>query len=586
MTLESWVKKQVAERFKKCIQSECPPDVGLMVRDHMQHTKGQPPAQKIYRQHQLIAYFVSKIVEVMDAAPVSVHCYDKRTPEVKKMVCHEKRYERRCPVCIQRGELPVGRRAGEEFFDPKCDKGCKDNQILWFEDGPYLGSDPDTPVNWLVADWGKFSADSRNLWYDLYPLIVNALLELPIPHDRVIFINGLPFNTEVVDEVDPKYASGHLPTTSDRSRLFKKRVVVAPWTQTALEDLRKTRGVDELLNRTYLIDATRKGVEMPEMYNTIHEADNAIFFYSRFFPDRHRVVSIINDGDAISIGLFRALEDIRGPDTVDHEQWLCLPVLGKDKPKKKSLFAGTSDGYTFWNLTKMCQEIEKMEDYVNAGVQSPVATLVFLIVLTGTDFFNKHEFCFGIGKDTVVWEVFRQNMSTYRHMVQYYPIVKDPTVQRRVVFDEALFRIFCHACYVAKHGEPCKNKRRGKKRDREEEEEVDADEVRIYCSAFKDPRKHVPSDELIQRFLRQIDWNVNYWANAFRNIYIDPFTEYNGLPYYGYKPDMTIVNVVASKQMPVDEREKRNFYKRKQKEPIAPIPESNKRAALDSIRGK
>lgn len=90
------------------------------------------------------------------------------------------------------------------------------------------------------------------------------------------------------------------------------------------------------------------------------------------------------------------------------------------------------------------------------------------------------------------------------------------------------------------------------------------------------------------RMCRQIDWNLNYILNGWRNIYIDPFEEYEGKPYYGYKkdPKITIVDVVATKQKPVDEVYKKHFWKRKQKQEFdIDISEKRKKTALDKIKG-
>ena len=52
---------------------------------------------------------------------------------------------------------------------------------------------------------------------------------------------------------------------------------------------------------------------------------------------------------------------------------------------------------------------------------------------------------------------------------------------------------------------------------------------------------------------------------------------------------MRISKVVASKQKPLDEVYKRNFWKRKQQTkepPLTAITEKSRTAALDAIRGK
>ena len=103
----------------------------------------------------------------------------------------------------------------------------------------------------------------------------------------------------------------------------------------------------------------------------------------------------------------------------------------------------------------------------------------------------------------------------------------------------------------------------------------------------KNPKKRLPDEVIIYRWSSQIDWNVNYWANAFRNIYIDPFKVVDGKSYYGYDgATSTITNIVAMRHdPPLDEVYKRHFWKRAQ---AAPEPELKraKVSALDLIRGK
>jgi len=89
------------------------------------------------------------------------------------------------------------------------------------------------------------------------------------------------------------------------------------------------------------------------------------------------------------------------------------------------------------------------------------------------------------------------------------------------------------------------------------------DSIRLHCSSM---RYKAPSDEVIQRWARQIAWNGDYWARARKNKYVNPFKVFNGKSYYGYSKEEGIVDVVASKQRKVDETFKRHFWKRKMKQ--------------------
>ena len=156
--------------------------------------------------------------------------------------------------------------------------------------------------------------------------------------------------------------------------------------------------------------------------------------------------------------------------------------------------------------------------------------------------------------------------------------MKSPTDKRRIVIDEELFKVFTRQCYTNKHIKACRKKQKT--------DDVTYEMIEMHCSKFKNPKDRAPTEETMARMCRQIDWNANYWVNAFRNIYIDPFETFNGLSYYGYTPDLKITNNISPQQHPVDEVFKRHFFKRQSKDEIVKIPENRKRAALDLIRGR
>ena len=550
MTLEGWVKKQLERRYPTCWTFDRPKDAHVISVDFMQFVKGQIP-EFIKTQKQLIRYFVNKIFGFLDLANIVIINFDKASPIVKKIVCHGVRYDKRCKKC----------KSSDDKFHLECEMGCINNQALKHEDGPHMKIDDDAQ---FTHDWSRFSSDSRNLQYELYPRIANAILDLKIPPGKMLFFNGLPFLTKEVFEVDERYQHGHFANN--------KRVIVIPWTESSMAD----KSLYDF-NRVYVFELGVLPRECPEMYNDIHEADNSIFFFSRFFENHYRHLHFINDGDAISIGLFRAIEDVLGPQSIKHEQWVCLPYRNK---KEKAMMAKPPP-FQYLNVTKLLQKIDETPEFLEAGVQSHVATIVFLIILSGTDFFSKSDFCNGIGGE-VIWNTFYKHLETFSHLVQYYPNVKDPTVERRIVLDEDLFKIFVQTCFTEKYAEACKKKFRI-------DDDPDYKMIQLHCSKFSEEKKRTPSDETILLWCRQITWNKNYWVNAFRNIYIDPFDTYEGFSYFGYTQDLKITKVLAKKQKPVDEVHKRHFWKRKQKlttGPIEKLPEKKKFAVLQLLRGQ
>lgn len=562
MTLETWVKKFLRERYPAAFDTEHPENVGLITSDEMRHVKAPPPEMS-NTPRKVVMRLVNKVFKQLDKCSSLVVCYDKEPPPVKKIVCHASRYERRCKLCKKRSNaVPRGVVAGDEHFDPACDKGCKKNQILWREQGPYL-TDMDGPLPF--SDWMQFAADSRNLREELYPLIANEILRRTVPVGKTLIVHGIPFNIKSVKTPDSVFETAFV--SGD-----KRRYMIDIW----LPGQVPTEYDKVFIFETHP-NGSKRQEEYPAMYNTIQEADNAVFFYSRFFPQYKNHMAVINDGDALSIGAFKAMEDMSDPEFV---QWLHLPV----KKKKGSMVPALQ---MYVNLRKFVTSIEKTQEFVDAGVQSPVATIVFLIVLSDTDFFQG-EFGFGIGCKTDwaedekkrsqqtygIWDTFYSNLSMYSHMVQYYVNRRDHETRRSVVLDEELFKLFTQACYMNKYGKQLKKS------------DVSYDEIRVYCSNLKDARKHAPDDKTMTRWGRQIVWNMQYWANAFRNIHVDPFETFRDKPLYGYLINGSITNEVSEKQKDIDEVCKRHFWKRRQQKQEVVISEKRKTAALDAIRGK
>jgi len=574
MGLPTATKKMIKNRFPAAFGYEAPLDVKVMCVDAMQFFKGSIPDNIATMDH-LYTYFTNLFLRLLDTCEVVVICVDKSSPEIKQLVTHVSRYERRCNDCKKACaiDLPPGQTCGAEYFAKDCKKDCINNQILHHSEGPHLPEDIRAPLPFKNRDWMRFASDSLNLRHELYPRIVNRLLSKTIPYGKVLFLNGFPFKIREVKEWLPEFENG-IPIHNSRG-VFQNRFVVDYWNAEELP--LKSEDYDN--GHTIRLEGSNKTL-FPDAHNTIHEADHAIFYYLSFFPQYYKQMVFINDGDAISIGLTLAYEYMYAKQQDQHELWLCLPT--KEEGQR----------YEYVNLSLLCALIDKAPEFVKAGVQSPVMTYIFLITLTGTDFFDK--ICHGIGFKTDwkleedkkakqtpgVMDTFMDKINMFSHLVQFY--VGEHSVKRskRIVIDEELFIIFLQYCYMGKYGEAAKKKHK--------KDEITFDIIQAHCSKLKDPNNKPPSDDVMLRMCRQIDWNINYILNGWRNIYIDPFEQYEGKSYYGYakEPVQTIVNVVASKQKPVDETCKRNFWKRKEKqETIVDIPEKRKRSALDKIKG-
>ena len=578
MTLDTKVKAELRYRHPNAFTFKRPKDgFTVLSVDFMQFLKSIIP-DWVKTQADLVTYFVRKIMGLFDYANVVIVCVDKKGPIglVKKLVC--KRHDRRCKPCQQMGPLPMDTSAPASLFSPKCEKQCFENQILHSSEGPHLPSDNETKLDF---GWSRFCSDSGNLRNELYPRMVNALLSIQLPAQKRLEINGFPIKLQEVQEWSPD-------STLVRWGAYERRVIVTTWTYADLP----LKQDDNIFGHTLCIEGNNKWVDN-DKFNMIVEADNTIFYMLQFYPDHYRHAVYINDGDAISIGLFLAHEYAMGPNkdgnpVYTHELWLMMP----NKAKKLN-----PPPFEYISLTELHHSIQNMPEFQKAGVQCPIATVVFLIILSGTDFFQG--FCNGIGlitdwntdedkraKQTYnIWDTFYSKLDMFSHLVQYYRGTRDVKVERRIVLDEKLFLLFEQHCYINKYGNTVSKKKR-----KVQDKDVSFDEIRVHCGKnLKDAARHPPSDEIMLRQCRQIAFQANYWLNEPRGVHLDPFEEYNGLPYFGYKrePSPHIVHIVATKQKPVDETYKRHFWKRKQKQqPVVNITEKRKALAMDIIKGK
>lgn len=578
MGLPPWCREQLRQRYPHAFGYEGP-QYQMVCKDMMALVKGALP-DWVYSLNTLRDYLFRPIDGAFSAKTgclIMFICFDKGTPAPKHLVEHKNRHDTRCKECKKHGDLPWGKTAGPMFFDPECTKNCVNSQRLWFEEGPYLNlTDFDAPL----PEWSRYKIDTRNLRAELFPIIMNWVLEYMPPPGKALFTDGLPGQSKIVNDYSADWKNGYHIDSN-----VAKRHILVPWTMNQLPlDPKTTK-----YGRVYMM----KGIppchafpggtvlreEVPDMENDILEADNAVFYFSKFFPELRTHVADINDGDAISIGLLRALEDFKGGEPVQ-EQWLALPYKSK---KASVLFEDGQLPRTEWvNLTLLYQKVEASPDFNRNGYQSPVATLIFLLVIADTDFFKGY--CFGIGSITEwdedekkrekqtkgVWDTFFSRLDMFHHLVQYYPLTKSLTEKRQMVIDEELFAIFTRFCYTNKYEKVAKN-----------------GDIVAHCSKFKDERKRFPSDNKILRWARQIGWNLNYWANAFRNIYVDPYERYNEKPYWGYCPDLGIVDDVSPTQKDLDEKHKKHMLKRQRKTTeIQPIPKQRKLDAVRALKGK
>jgi len=588
MTLPTIIKELIKKRYGKAWSTTAPNNVHVVAKDMMQHIKGTLP-DSILTVNDLLSH-LTRIVRLelsrRNGCSTVIICFDTKTVDVKSIVEYGTRKEWRCKHCKK---LP------QNTFASMCGKNCVNLKPLKFEDGPHLPLDHSMPLPVKPKEWMRFAADSRNLRRELYPILMNCFLEggcfVPLPGQTVI-LYGLPCKTQVVPIHNQSQWNAGFNASAETTR-----EILVKWrldSSSVDDEYRRFDSVPisngylaknpDMYNQVYGIENVNNMIyrrKMSEMFNRIPEADNSIFFFMKFYPKLNYMVDI-NDGDAISIGLLRVLEDfVAGECLVD--RYIALP--NRKKPKPGELYYS----HDYINIVKLIQLIEADVQYTAANVANPVATLVFLIILGKTDFFKN--FCKGIGYKTQykedeakrakqregIWDTFHARLPTFSHMVQWNirDMIADPTVERRIIIDEQLFMLFTQYCYWHKYGKT---------------DDVDFASVRAHCKKFKNKQNHMPTKQQMMLWVRQVDWNLQYWLNDCRDIRVDPFKAVDGEPYYGYvKKTMSISKRVHATQQPVDEVYKRHFYKRRKKQKTAApktIQKKRKQSAMDAVRGK
>lgn len=318
------------------------------------------------------------------------------------------------------------------------------------------------------------------------------------------------------------------------------------------------------------------------MLNTIDEADNACFWYQHFYPTLTTIISM-NDGDAFPISLLQSRERHDG-DVPRNRQYLCLPY--RKKQKKDNPLAITHR-FEYVDVNALYAAVRTHAPFVEHRICNPVATLTFLIILCNTDFFANFapgigyatKWCEGKKQTPGILDTFKSQIATFSHLVQWHYDAQppDPCAERRIVLDERLFELFTYHCYFNKHGDRAKRSL--------SKSDLSITDLRVYCSKFKKESHRLPDKSAVRLWARQLTWNMQYWLNAPRNIYVDPYETYMGKSYYGYVKgpnDIDITTDTSPKQKEVDEAYKRNFYKRRQKKKkrkkVAPP------SAIDKIR--
>lgn len=453
-----------------------------------------------------------------------IMAFDRWTPNVKGIVCHTER---------DKGVEPLPMDAGQVYMSD-------DHPDMAIPNG---------------EDWVRFLKTREAVRRQLFPIIYNTFIDpdyfLPL-EGQILVMHGLPGRKEFRDEPVVGGVWGQRVTVP---------VLVACPTITAEMEKEKP----DIYQNIYVVERF-VGSEHPIRHewevakNNIGEADCALVFYEKWFSaeDHSTCVVRTGDGDAFSLLLLHSYERLVAG-KFHNKMYLWMPCTDAKNRQQ---------GVTreWFDINRLFKCIRDDVDLGTAGVQNPIVSFVFMIVLSGTDFFcgPSKNYLHDVGAEKIIWPTFLANAKQFSHMVQL--LTDSPPDQhalRHIVVDVEAFRQFSHLCYVEKH-RLATMKHTGKKSGDnlgiemvasmlEEREKKRIDTVKrnlaklqvsdpILVEATKKklkPRKAnsiVPDAQLAVR-ARQAEWNLNYWMNAYRPPFThpDPFATRHGQSRWGFE---------------------------------------------------
>ncbi len=554
MTMETWVRDYVRVRYAEAISYKCPVDVTVDVYDMMQDVKWVP--EDIATLDGAVNYLTGKIRAILFDTSRNVRelivGVDRRPPPVKRMVAHATRY--------------------------------KNTDVYSAKAGPYL---PRRGIDPIPRPWINFAGNYKLLQRELYPRLFNALMNIiPRPGQKLI-LHGFPGVSEY--KTVPRQQAWTIDTNE-----LGQQLQIHEWSADELPLTKQRERADpNLYNRIYLVEHVPKSAECPnglihkqewrEACNDIAEMDIAMFFYDHWYQGQNMMFHC-NDGDVIPQGLMYAQERVTLNNVFRSNHYACLPY--KRKSGNEVFAEGQAPRYEYIDFNKLYILVKDDAPMLAAGIQNHVATLVFLIIMSGCDFFQG--FMKGIGAEKGIWPVFFKSAEQYRHLVQMSKgVLPDTRTPRAIVIDEQAFRLFICACYEEKYGKPT---RKRVKRDDITMEDITA-HVKAGAKGKDDEAYLPPGKNECRKWSRQVLWTLEYYKNGPLGAPPNPFDTWKGFPYYGYEMDATTgkpqiaVNVAAG-QRPVDETFSQHFYSNHKPDLAHRATEQQKQNVISRFGGK
>ncbi len=538
MTLPQGVRRYMHKRYMAAFTFKTSVSPDVKIYDKMKTIKFIP--KDLQKREDLIRYFCMDIQrEASDPRTNELVVMFDTSPEpVKKMVAHKKRY----------GKETFQYQGNGHSYLPKQKEGL-------------------LPDNIKGDNWICFAGNYQLLQRELYPLIFNALMQcryfVPRPGQKII-LSGLPGQTRAEKIIPGQRFWERRTSTSDNMAQWQ----VHFWNEELEWPLKPELEAKDkdLYNRTFIIENVIPCQEFPqgkviireweEAKNSISEADIRMFYFCHWYQNRN-VHFILNDGDIFSIGILYAQERVVN-DLLDSEMKQMagrhiaeLPFKDKELAQELGLDPNNMPDLVYVDIDLLFNLISC--DIKLKGVQNKILTFVFLVIIQGSDFFEKP--MPGIGGD-FIWDIFFDNISEFEHLVMmsYGQERGTRAPKRTIVVDERAFEHFILLCY---HGKFDESTRKIFKLPITRPVPYENLKKRTRCDAKNVPHndvdKELPDRNKCRLWARQILWNLLYWKNGPLGHYCDPFEKFNGLPYFPYQKDpLQLLDYVSPKEKPLE----------------------------------
>jgi hypothetical protein len=502
-----WLRDTFADAFSRALRlPEGAPAPSVAIVDFLMYVKFVAPT--VHTKNECLQYFADKVRRILmgpsSTIRICVVMVDGKKIPVKKLVTDPKRY--------------------------KSTNTYPSDARVW----PRRGGDL------IPTEWMRFAGNSKLMRRELYPELFNVFMNFKPNPGQTLVLSGFPGRSRYVNVGTGAMERGweQHADTSDRVEQVQQ------WAPSELPITKAMERADpDLYHRVYMLQSLEGGrlvhSEWVAAKNDISEADVRMFYFDHWFQNEH-IIFHLNDGDVFSIGLLYAHERLvhnrtqAGKFVFRNWHTVCMPYKkkeGKKEEEEKAEITGHHERREeYVDMNAFYCLVQAYEPFKRAGVDNHAATLVFLLIMAGSDFVPK--VLHGMGSQHIIWDVFFSNAESLTHMVQLQQhLMPCGRSKRTIILDEDAFILFIYWCYLRKYEKTLCTELKTRS--------LSFAQLKRHTQTKQDARFHMPNRNRIRLWSRAILWNLLYWKNAPAGHMPDCFELWFGVPYFPYWRDPT-----------------------------------------------